>query len=428
MSGTEIIEDSRSQLGTENQSAMNQEADLVCMLIVVAKKKRMILWTTILATFAAVLYSLHLPNQYTAETKLLAPQQRESMASLLLGPLSTLGGLGGNVRGLSASAFGLTDPNGMYISILESRSMADRLVDRFDLQSVYQKRLREDARMALAHASDIASSKDGGITIRVTDVDRNRAATLANAYVEEFRKITDQLALTEAAQRRKYFESELNKTKDQLAQAEGALKSSQERTGMLELDAQSKSIIQATVALKSQIAAKEVQVQSMSSFAAPQNPDFILAKNQLAALRSQLSKLEKGSSSGNGDILIPTGNIPEAGLEYSNRLRDVKYYEQIFKVLAGQYEAAKADEGRSAVILQVLDVATPPERRSKPHRAFIVLFVAILSFGGSVLVAFAMESAEQFRSDSRRREQIRILKLLLLPKHIRLNSSRTTGN
>lgn len=408
----EVLED-KNQL--ESHRSQNQRADLVGLLIILAKRKRVVFWPTTLLTIATVVFTLQMPNQFTAETTLLAPQPRDSMSSLLAGQLSTLGGLG-NMRGLSASALGLTDPNGMYISILQSRTLANSLIDRFALQTVYQKKLREDTRIALARASDISSSKDGGITIKVNDSDRNRAAELANAYVEEFQRITDGLALTEAAQRRTYFERELNKVKEQLLQAEKALKNSQERTGMLELDSQSKSIIQATVTLKAQIAAKEVQIQSMSSFATVQNPDFVFAQHQLTALRAQLATLEQGSSLGHGDILVPTRDIPTAGLEFSDRVRDVKYYEQIFKVLATQYEAAKADEGRAAVVLQVLDVAVPPERKSKPHRAMIVLFVALLSFGVSVLVALVMESWEQLRSDSRRGAQLDLLRLFLFPQ------------
>ena len=401
-----------------NNDSAQETTDLVGLLIVLAKRKSFILWPTVVITVLAAVYCLTLPNQYTAETRILAPQTRDSMSALLLGQFATLGALG-NVKGLSASALGLNDPNAMYVSMLQSRTLADRIIDRFGLMAMYQTRSREETRVALAHATDVTSAKDGGITVRVTDLDRNRAAEIANAYVEEFRKITDQLALTEAAQRRLYFENELNKIKEHLATAESSLRVSQEETGMLELDSQSKSIIQATVALKAQIAAKEVQVQSMSSFATPQNPDLILAQGQLAAMRTQLSRLENGSAVGHGDVLVPTRQIPKTSLQYAERLRDVKYYEQIFKVLATQYEAAKADEGRSAVIVQVLDQAVPPERKSKPHRAFIVLFVAVLSFSTFVLAAFGMESLEQIQNDPKRSGQLHLLKFFLLPRRRR---------
>jgi tyrosine-protein kinase Etk/Wzc len=412
MSGAEVLEDKTNRESTAYLATVQQKADLIGLLIILAKRKRIIVWPTLVLGVATALFTLGMTNQFTAETKLLAPQPRDSMSSLMLGQMSSLGTLG-NVRNLSASALGLTDPNGVYVSMLQSRTLADKLIDRFDLQSVYKKRGREETRITLARATEVASSKDGAILIRVSDSDRNRAAELANAYVDEFRKLADTLALTEAAQRRVYFEKELTKAKEQLLRAESALKVSQEQTGMLELDAQSKSIIQAMVNLKEQIGAKEAQIQSMSSFATAQNPDVIMAQHQLMALRTQLAKLQKGSLVGGGDILVPTSEIPRAGLEFTDRVREVKYYEQIFKVLATQFEAAKADEGRNAVVLQVLDVAVPPEKKSKPHRTMIVLFVTLLTFGFSVVAVFAVESLEQLQSDPERSGQIHLLKALL---------------
>lgn len=415
-------EESQSCDFRDTPTTATEETNLFDLLFIVIKHKRLIAATTGLCTIVAVIYALSLPNQYTAEAKLLAPQSRDSMASLMTGSLSNLSGLGA-VKSLSASALGLSDPNAMYIGVLQSHTIADQLIERFDLKRVYHTKLLEDTRKALGRATNVASSKDGGITIQVTDLDRKRAADLANAYVEEFQRLTDQLALTEATQRRVYYERELSKVQEQLNSAEAALKGTQEKTGMLDPDSQAKSIVQIAVALKAQIAAKEVEINGMSTFATSKNPDLILAKDQLASLHALLAQLKYGSSS-DGDILVPTGEIPEAGLEYLRHSRDVMYYAQIIKLLATQDEAAKADEGRNAVIVQVLDPALPPERKSKPHRALIVIFIAMLAASGSFVASFVIEGLENLRQDPLRSEQLDSLKTMLFggPRRTKLVS------
>ncbi len=405
--------DDLSEPQASARPAPSDETDLLGMVLIVAKHRRLVAATTLICTVAAMLFAFWLPNQYSAEARLLAPQSRNSLADLWTGSLSGVSGLG-MAKNLSASALGLSDPNGMYVAVLESRTVADRLSERFDLQGVYHTELPEDTRRALGQVSEIASGKDGGITIQVTDRDPRRAAALANAYVEEFQRLTGQLALTEAAQRRAYYERELDTVKDQLSSAEAALKSTQEKTGMIEGDAQARSIVEATVALKAQVAAKEIEIQSMGTFATAQNPELIRAKEELTALRAQLARQEHGAGTGNGDVLVPTGEMPKVGLEYLRRSRDVKYYEQLFKVLATQYEAARADETRNPVVVQVLDTAVPPQRKSKPHRAWIVILVALLAGSGSVFASLLIEGWEQLRRDPLRAEQVHALKTMLL--------------
>src|SRR3954469_20430103 len=332
----------------------SDEIDLLDLLIVLAKRKRLILTVTAASAVIALVVSLLLPNRYTATTKILPPQQSQSASSMLLTQLA--GGAMGPLAALAGSGLGLKNPSDIYLGILKSRTIEDALVAKFELMRVYRDKRVSEARKDLEKASDIITQKEGLISISVEDKDPKRAAALTNAYVAELRSVTQHLAISEASQRRLFFEQQVQQAKDDLSRAEVALKETQQKTGMIQIDSQAKAIIEAVGHLQAQVAAKEVQLQAMRSFATDQNPDTILAQQQLAALRTQLSKLENQQGTTiEGDPVVSTGKIPGAGLEYVRKFRDMKYYETIFELLAKQYEAAKIDEAREAAVIQVVD-------------------------------------------------------------------------
>jgi tyrosine-protein kinase Etk/Wzc len=378
---------------SHSKPAGQDRRDFLDLLIVVAKHKRMIATITLAGALVAVIVALLLRNVYTATAKILPPQQNQSAAAMLMGQVAGLAALSGS------TGLGIKNPTDLYIGMLKSRTIADGIIQRFDLQKLYEEATMVDARRVLASKSSITTGKEGLITIEFEDFDAKRAAAVANAYIEELEKLTRSLALTEAAQRRLFFEQQLRQTRDDLAAAEIALKVTQEKTGLIKLDDQGKAIIEAVAALRAQIAAKEVELRAMRTFATEQNSDYIRSQQQLAGLRTELSKLEQSKAVGNGDVFLPTGKVPEAGLEYVRRYREVKYYETIFELLARQFEIAKIDEAKEAAIVQIVDQAVVPDRKSKPGRTIIVI-VATLSAGlASLLWALFREAHEQARTD-----------------------------
>ena len=257
---------------------------------------------------------------------------------------------------------------------------------------MYRDKKMSDGRRDLESATSIVLGKEGFITISVEDKDRSRAPQIANAYVEQLRKLTQDLAVTEAGHRRLFFERQLELTKNKLADAEQALKETEQKTGLIQLDGQAKAIIESVVKLRALIAAKEVELHARRLFSTEQNPDVMLGEQLLSGLRTQLVLLER-QSGGPGNIQVPVGNVPEAGLQYVRKLRDVKYAETIFEILAKQYEAARLDEAKTGAIIQVLDPAIEPDRKSSPPRSLIVVIVTLLGFFGSagcILLAEAL--------------------------------------
>ncbi|MEW5771860.1 MAG: Wzz/FepE/Etk N-terminal domain-containing protein [Pseudomonadota bacterium] len=371
---------------TQDNPARDEEISLLELLIVLAKHKRMVIGLPLVAAVIAAGISMLMPNVYTATTRILPPQQQQSSAAAMLGQPGALAGGAG-------AALGIKNPNDLYMGMLNSRTLADSLIQRFKLTERYGAKKLDDARSTLGGLTSVSAGKDGIISISVDDKDPKFAAELANAYVDELYKFTQTLAITEASQRRLFFEKQLKQAKDELANAEVAFKQTQERTGVLELDAQGKAMIESLGAIRAQIAAKEVELGALKTFATEQNPEYILVQQQLSGLRAQLAKLEHGGESG----LIPTGKLPEAGLENIRRLRDVKYYETLYELMAKQYEIARVDEAKNVSMIQVLDKAVPPDYKTKPKRSMIVMLTAVTVGFLAILIALLRESMSKPR-------------------------------
>ena len=365
--------------GTPDQSASsgNQVEDLKLLdiAIILAKRKRLVFGLPLVVAVVAIVVSLIIPKSYLATARVLPPQQQSTSAALLnqLGAFANLAG----------GSLGLKNPADLYVGMLKSRTVADALIARFDLMQIYETKTLYDTRKALEAQSTIAVGKDGIISVQVEDEEPKRAAAIANAYVDELNKLTQTVAVTEASLRRVFFERQLIAAKDQLANAEVALRQTQESTGLIKLDEQAKAIIENVARLRGQVAVKEVQLTTMRSFATEQNPELIRVQQELVGLRAQLGNAEKQRNSKDADIFVPTGKVPEAGLEYLRKLREVKYQETLFELLAKQYELAKIDEAKEGSVVQVVDKAIPPDKKYKPRRALIV----IVSFLGALICA-----------------------------------------
>lgn len=376
------------------------KCDVLDWLIVLSRRKRIILRTTLAAAVLATIVAFVVPNRYTATAKILPPQQSQSLAASMIGQLGALGPM----AAMAQKDLGLKNPSDLYVGMLRSRTVADALIRRFDLLRVYREKKMSGARKDLENASGIVVGKEGFVSISVEDKDRSRAPQVANAYVEELRKLTQDLAVTEAGQRRIFFERQLELAKNNLADAEQALKATEQKTGLIQLDGQAKAIIESVVKLRAAIAAKEVQLHAMRLFSTEQNPDVLMGEQQLSGLRAQLTLLEK-QSGGPGDIVgnapgnvqVPVGNVPEAGLQYVRKLRDLKYAETIFELLAKQYEAARLDEAKTAAVIQVVDPALEPDRKSSPPRTLIVVLAALLGFLSSCIYELIAEALRRMR-------------------------------
>jgi tyrosine-protein kinase Etk/Wzc len=384
------------------ENDQDDEISLIDLLIVLAKHKKLILGLPVVFGMLALVYGLVATPIFEAKTTILPPQQQQSSASAML---AQLGGLAGG----AGAALGVKSPNDIYLAMMQSRRLGEKLVERLKLQSVYKTKTIGDTLSVLEGRSKVVSGKDGLISIAVEDKDPKFAAAIANAYVEELRSLSKVLAVTEAAQRRQFFEGQLFSAKKELANAEVALKQEQEKTGVLQLDAQGKVAIEALAALRAKVSAKQVQINAMRNFATESNPELQRARAELDSLQTQLADVSKGGAE-NDNALLSKSKAPGIGLDYIRKMRDVKYQETLFELMSKQYEIAKLDEAKDGANIQVLDSAITPERKSKPKRSMIILMALFAGFFLAILASFILEAMNKMGTNPEQKQRLDLLK------------------
>ena len=361
------------------------EIDLTELFHALSRRWRLILGITAASAVVALVVSLLLPVYYKAETWILPPQDKGSnLASQLLGQA-------GGLIGMAGGAVGVKSQGELFVGMTKSRTVLDRMVDRFDLMKLNKEKYRQDARNKIVRSLTVKEDRKSGIiSLTVEDRDPKRAADMANAFVEELKSLAGGLAISEAGQRRMFFEEQIRHTKESLSRAEEEVKGFQQRTGAIQIDAQARAVIEGIANLRAKISAKEVEAKVLRSFATAQNPDLQRIEEEVRALRVELEKVESGKGRG-FDPLMSSARVPALGTEYLRKLRELKYNETLYELLVKQFELAKLDEARDAVVIQVIDRAVPPERKSKPHRAQIVLLATVTMLFLSVLIVLLLE-------------------------------------
>jgi len=320
------------------------------------------------ATLAAAVLgaagSFLLPPWYTARTAFMTPQSQQGLAGAALASLGALSGLAGAVAGVKS-------PGDQYVGLLQSATISNRIIDKFKLVEIYDVKFKMDARKELASNARFGlGKKDNIISIEVDDRDPQRAADMANAYLQELRELSEHLNLTEAQQRRAFFEKYLKQTQAQLQLAQQVLQKSGFNAGALK--AEPKAAAEAYANLQARAAAAEVKLQALRRGLSDSSAEVQSQLGVVEGLREQLSKQER----------------PQAGpadQDYISAYRDFKYQETLLEIFARQFEIAKVDEARESSVFQVIDAATPPERKSRPKRSVIALGAM---FAGFLLACF----------------------------------------
>jgi uncharacterized protein involved in exopolysaccharide biosynthesis len=383
----------------------DDEINLLDLLLVLARNWKMIVGAMALTFVLAAGLTLLMPNIYTATAKLLPPQQEKE-------------GLGGMLSGMGdlAALAGVSVGSGsgdLYVGMLQSRTLSDAIIDQFDLMTVYEQDYRVKMHEKLNKLVSVGlGKKDGIIAVSVEDEDPARAAAIANAYVEELKKLNVRLNLGSAGRERVFLEERLALVKTDLAQAEESLRDFQEVNKAFKLDAQASAVIEGIARLKGEIAGKEVELGVLKTSQTEQNPQVQALRQTISQLKGQLRKLEDSSEGKkvSSDSFIATADVPEIGLQYARLMRDYKVQETIFELLTRQYEVAKINEAKNTSTLQVLDEAMVPDKKSKPKRSLIVLMATFAVGFMAVLWAFVREFGKNMNEEDRRRwDEIRAM-------------------
>ncbi len=362
-----------SDIQSEPTHDVSNGLGLLSVLSALKSKLRMLAVASLVAGGIAGLVLLFIPNYYTAVSTIVLPNSNRSFTNALIGQLGPIAALSGDL--------GSRDSSDKYISLLKSNSVSDALIEEHNLKNVYKKVTIQELRDQLADHTRFQVLKGGLISISVTDGDPKRAAKLANGYVDQLYNLNSRLAVDEAAQRREFYQKQVEDAKQQLSTDEQRLKESQERTGLIQPEAQAKGVIETIAGVRAEIARNEIEIRTMETSATDANPDLVRLRAQQAGLRAELKKLgEPDTVTG----LVGTRNLPSAGLEYARRMRDVKVDETILAALIREFEEARIDEARSAPLVQMVDRAQSPDKKAGPHRVAIILASMLSALIGSV--------------------------------------------
>jgi tyrosine-protein kinase Etk/Wzc len=364
-------------------------------VVVLLKRMKLVLAVTSAAAFIAIVISFVLPKEYEGKAKLLPRQDADmSMSAALLSTISSALSVPSGLTGLSGT------PSDLYADMLmNSRSIADAIIDRFNLMAIYDKDTRADTRIELSDNVGVRTDKKSGIvTITMLDENPKRAADIANAYVEELIKLNNRIANSSANQRQLFFKAQLDESLGALTRAEEDLKGFAERTGAIKIDAQVGAIFSNIAELRAQIVLKEIQLRVMKTYSTSHNRDVKQLVEELDGLKEQLNKLESGKDR-YGNTIIPMDQMPKLGVDYQRKLRELVFQEKVFELLTKQYEAARMDQAKALDCIQVVDFATVPDKKAKPKRAMIIILTTVSGFIIAVCMALFWERWEGTSGD-----------------------------
>lgn len=379
-----------------------QEVNLFEYFLILAKRKRLIAAGAFGFAVLALVVCLVMSPIFEATTRLMPPQESGGSAAGQL--LAQLGGAAGIVLGGGGSS----STGELFAGLLQTDPVVDAIIDRFDLVKLFDVSTRDEARMAvLLNVLRVeVDPKNGILSVTAADTDPRKAADMANAFVEELKKLLGRIAVTESSKKRVFFETQLKQAHEALSKAEEAIQGFQESTGAIKIDDQAAALLQQYISLRAAVVSKEVQLQVMKTYATANNPDLKRAEQELRALKEQLSRLEESGGGQDPNLIIPTDQIPTLGKEFIRKMRDFKYQEMLYELLVKQYEAARLEEARDAIIVQVINQAVPPERKARPKTRLVVLIAGATGFFLFILAALFLEFFERASADPENRNRM----------------------
>ncbi len=367
-------------------------------LIVVAEHSRKLIFLSFAAMVLTYLILLILPNKYTATARILPPQQKMTLSAQFLNSVGGVGTPGAPISGplgggMAASLLGLKSASDLYAGMMTGNTISDRIIERFNLRQLYKEKYIEDARATLRKKALIrADKKDGVISIEVTDKDPKRAAAMANAFTEELDKLLQLLTSQEASARLTFLEKERLQVSRNLEQAENSLRTFSEKNNVLQFDTQTRAVLEYIARLRAEIDAKEVQTQVLRQQATSYNYDVVRLETEVQGLKDKLKTAEtQYDQVCVGDSCLTSSKVPSLGLDYLRLYREVKFQDGLYQFYIKMVELARLDNAKDISVVQLMDQALPPEKRSNKRLPAVIL-VGLGTFFLMSLVAFTREN------------------------------------
>jgi uncharacterized protein involved in exopolysaccharide biosynthesis len=391
----------------------NEQSALVNCAVLLWRNRALLGRVTAIGGLLTLSIALLIPNRYESSTRLMAPDKGASASEALMsGLLGRAGGSGGSsLVGLGANLLGLENSGAMFIGVLNSRSVADSLVRKFDLKKVYRDRWDKDAREDLADRTNISQDRKSEIiTIAVEDRSPARAAAMATAYVDELNRLLAQVNTSSAHRERVFIEERLKVVRQDLDTAAKQLSDFSTKTTTLDLKEQGKAMVGAVATLQGELIAYETQLSGLQQIYTGNNVRVRSLQARVTELRHQLEQVRgsgvqppPGAAEGDEASYPSFRRLPALGVTYSDLYREVKINEAVFETLTQQYEMAKISEAKEIPSVKVLDPANLPEKKSAPPRLIITVVGVILSFAIGAMFVIGKATWKHVETDDPRK-------------------------
>jgi capsule polysaccharide export protein KpsE/RkpR len=424
--GVEIIDSPvlEQQIDQELLVSRKRQTDFLRLLW---HRRRMLSRAALLAFVVSVLLALLLPASYTSTAELMPP---DSQSPTGMAMMAALAGKAGAVPGLTSIAgdlLGLKSSGAMFVGVLRSETAQDRIVEQFDLKKIYHKARESDAREKLDGHTTIAEDKKSGIiSIAVTDHSPQRAAALANAYVDQLNSLVAQLSTSAAHRERVFLEGRLKVAKVDLDGATNALAQFSSKNHTLDMQTEGKAMLDAAAGLAGQLVFAQSELEGLRQIYTENNPRVKALNGRVAELQRQLDKLAGTQGNAQGDPAPASGsaasptpetasaadnhmpfptirNLPLLGAKYSDYYRNAKIQETVFELLTEQYELARVEEAKETPSVKVLDPGRVPEKRSSLSRSTVILLGTLAGLACAVLWTFGEQKWDLVDPDDPRK-------------------------
>jgi capsule polysaccharide export protein KpsE/RkpR len=357
--------------------------------------RRFLAKATMVGALIGTVLAFALPTRFESSTQLMPPDSQSSTGMAMLASLmgKSIGGVG--LGGVAGDLLGMKSSGAVFVGVLRSRTVEDRIIDRFDLQKVYAKRTMEDTRRRLAEKTDIAEERKSGIiSITVTDHDPSRSAAIAEAYVEELDRLVGQLSTSAAHKQRVFLEKRLSEVKQDLESAEKEFSQFASKNTAIDIKEQGKAMVEAAALLQGQLIAAQSELEAARQIYTDNNVRVKASQARISELQKRLQELggsdEPGASAAETKSAAPYPSIrklPLLGVTYADLYRRTKVDEAVFEVLTQQYEMAKMEEAKDTPSVKVLDVAKIPEKKSFPPRLLVIFLCTVTTLAGAALIS-----------------------------------------
>ena len=357
--------------------------------------RRLLARVALYGFLASALLAFLIPNRYQSTARIMPPDSNQS-GGLAMAAAALSSGAGG-LGSMANEMLGLKSNSDIFVGILSSRTVKDKLIQEFDLKKLYGARRMEDARTQLAeHTGFDIDRKSQIITISVTDHDPKRAAAMGEAYVAELNRLVTELSTSSARRERIFLEARLNSVSQDLESAEKDLSQFSSKNAAIDIKEQGKAMVEAAALLQGQYIAAQSELEGLKQIYSDNNVRVRAVQARIGELKHQLEKMGGKDESMTdvsgqpGDTLYPSiRKLPLLGVTYADLYRRAKIQEVVLETLTKEYEMAKVQEAKEIPTVKVLDAANTPDKKSFPPRLLIIFICTTCVFVGAACWVFA---------------------------------------